>query len=75
MSAAGIFRSNLGEEGQQDFAERANRKAFEEALGTAVVDELTLYAESEARSRAASLQALGLGGELIAPAEGVRRAH
>lgn len=64
VSAAGIFQSNLGEEGRQNFAERANRKAFEEALGAAVVDELALYAQAEASSRAASLKALGLSAEL-----------
>lgn len=60
VSAAGIFQSNLGEEGQRNFAERANRKAFEEALGAAIVDALALYAEAEAKSRTASLKALGL---------------
>jgi len=63
VSAAGIFRSNLGEEGRNNFAERANQKAFEEALGAAVVDELALYAGAEASSRTTTLKLLGLGDE------------
>jgi uncharacterized glyoxalase superfamily metalloenzyme YdcJ len=64
VSAAGIFRSNLGVGGQQGSAGQADRKAFEEALGCAVIDELELYAEAEARSRNESLKLLGLGNEL-----------
>jgi uncharacterized glyoxalase superfamily metalloenzyme YdcJ len=63
VSAAGIFRSNLVEEGRNKFAERATRKAFEEALGAAVVDELALYTDTEATSRVAILKALGLSDE------------
>lgn len=61
VSAAGIFQSNLGE-GGQSIAANANRAAFEEALGARVVDELALYAEAEASSRAATLEALGSKG-------------
>lgn len=64
VSAAGIFRSNLGEKGRRIFIEGANRKAFEEALGMTVVDEQTLYRNAEARSLGASLNALGLDAEL-----------
>jgi uncharacterized glyoxalase superfamily metalloenzyme YdcJ len=71
VSAAGIFRSNLGDEAPQNFTGRSNREAFEEALGAAVVDEQGLYAEAEARSRAASLRALGLGAEV--EQQGTRR--
>ncbi len=60
VSAAGIFRSNLGDDGPRSFAAGGSRKAFEEALGCEVLDELALYAEAEANSRAASLKALGL---------------
>ncbi|WOJ88286.1 VOC family protein [Methylocapsa polymorpha] len=63
VSAAGIFQSNLGDAGQRNFAAGANREAFEAALGIAVLDELELYAEAEARSRAASFKALGLDAE------------
>jgi uncharacterized glyoxalase superfamily metalloenzyme YdcJ len=72
VSAAGIFQSNLGDEAPRNFAERSNREAFEEALGAAVVDELGLYAEAEARSLAACSTALGLGAEL--EQQGARRA-
>ncbi|MGY8666004.1 VOC family protein [Bradyrhizobium sp. UFLA05-109] len=50
VSAAGIFQSNLGDEAQESFAQRANRSAFEEALGRKVLDELKLYEAAEAAS-------------------------
>ena len=62
VSAAGIFRSNLDATGSGTFTERSNRRAFEEALGAAVLDETALYQEAEAASLDASLRALGLGG-------------
>ncbi|MDG9883924.1 VOC family protein [Pseudomonas sp. GD04058] len=58
VSAAGIFQSNLGDDGQADYGSNANREAFEQALGMAVQDELALYAESEKRSIEACLKAL-----------------
>lgn len=60
VSAAGIFQSNLSEGGRQDYAASANRTAFEGALGATVLDEMALYAQAEADSRAACLKALGL---------------
>jgi len=60
VSAAGIFQSNLGDDGQAEYGSNANREAFEQALGQRVQDELALYAESERRSLAACAQALGL---------------
>ncbi len=60
VSAAGIFRSNLGEQGEEQLIERADRRAFEAALGAPVLDELALYEEAETRSLGASLQALGV---------------
>lgn len=60
VSAAGIFRSNLGDQRAEEFIERADRRAFEAALGAPVVDELALYEETERRSLATSLEALGL---------------
>ncbi|MHA6198254.1 2-oxoadipate dioxygenase/decarboxylase HglS [Pseudomonas wadenswilerensis] len=60
VSAAGIFQSNLGDDGQAEYGSNANREAFEEALGLRVQDELALYAESERRSLAACAEALGL---------------
>jgi len=53
VSAAGIFRSNLGGDDQEDFAENANLAAFEEALGVAVLDPFTLYARAEMDSKIA----------------------
>lgn len=43
VSAAGIFQSNLGESGGQNFAANANQAAFEKALGATVIDEFQLY--------------------------------
>ncbi|QGM48213.1 2-oxoadipate dioxygenase/decarboxylase HglS [Methylocystis heyeri] len=60
VSAAGIFRSNLKEERRESYVERASRKAFEEAMGTEILDELTLYQEAERSSLAAGLEVLGL---------------
>ncbi len=60
VSAAGIFRSNLGEQGEEELIERADRRAFEAALGAPVFNELALYEEAETRSLGASLQALGV---------------
>lgn len=60
VSAAGIFRSNLGEHGEEELIERADRRAFEAALGAPVFNELALYEDAETRSLGASLQALGV---------------
>ncbi len=60
VSAAGIFQSNLGGEGQTSYAGQANRQAFEAALGMPVADELALYAEAERQSLAQCAAALGL---------------
>jgi uncharacterized glyoxalase superfamily metalloenzyme YdcJ len=62
VSAAGIFRSNLDATGPGKFTERSNLRAFEEALGAAVLDETALYQEAEAASLDTSLRELGLGG-------------
>jgi uncharacterized glyoxalase superfamily metalloenzyme YdcJ len=56
VSAAGIFQSNLGEQTPEKFSASASRTRFEEALGCAVTDEMTLYAARQA----ASLQRCGL---------------
>ena len=62
VSAAGIFRSNLGGDAQQHhYGERANRALFEEALGQPVLDEFDLYARAEKASLDAALDELGLG--------------
>mgnify|MGYP000878746727 CR=1 FL=1 len=62
VSAAGIFRSNLGDRRAEEFIERADRRAFEAALGAPTLDELALYQEAETLSLATSLEALGLDG-------------
>jgi uncharacterized glyoxalase superfamily metalloenzyme YdcJ len=59
VSAAGIFQSNLGDKAQAEYAQNASQAAFEQALGAAVLDELALYQDTQDRSLAACLQALG----------------
>jgi uncharacterized glyoxalase superfamily metalloenzyme YdcJ len=60
VSAAGIFRSNLGGDSQTDFAGNANQAAFETALGASVLDPFTLYARAETESKIAAQGALGV---------------
>ncbi|MFT8421874.1 MAG: VOC family protein [Gluconacetobacter sp.] len=50
VSAAGIFRSNLGGESGADYAVSADRAGFETALGAEVLDECALYAGLQDRS-------------------------
>ncbi|MDM0055331.1 2-oxoadipate dioxygenase/decarboxylase HglS [Variovorax fucosicus] len=50
VSAAGIFRSNLGSEGAAHYAAGGNRAAFEAALGVRVMDEFALYEAAQAAS-------------------------
>lgn len=52
VSAAGIFQSNLGGEEQRAYAARANREAFEQALGATVADEFAIYERLQAKSLA-----------------------
>jgi uncharacterized glyoxalase superfamily metalloenzyme YdcJ len=58
VSAAGIFQSNLGGAEQRSYASNANRQAFEEALGAAPLDEVSLYDDAERRSITALREAL-----------------
>lgn len=60
VSAAGIFRSNLGGGAPRAYSERASRAAFEDALGRPVLDEMDLYRRAETASLDAALAALGL---------------
>ncbi len=60
VSAAGIFQSNLGTDQQVNYAARANRAAFEAALGAKVEDELALYAATQNGSLAEALRTLGV---------------
>ncbi|WP_312368226.1 VOC family protein [Stenotrophomonas sp.] len=50
VSAAGIFQSNLGGDEQRAYAARANRDAFEQALGANVSDEFAIYERLQAES-------------------------
>lgn len=60
VSAAGIFRSNLGGAVTNSLGQGSGRTDFETALGAEVLDDMALYAEAEMQSKAASLAALGL---------------
>lgn len=54
VSAAGIFRSNLGDETRVGYSATGSRDAFEQALGSPVLDEFALYE----REQTASLRVL-----------------
>ncbi|UPK07952.1 VOC family protein [Bradyrhizobium sp. 170] len=60
VSAAGIFQSNLGTDEQQNYAERANQEAFEDALGAKIADEFALYAQAEQSSLDEALSQLAV---------------
>lgn len=50
VSAAGIFQSNLGDKEAKQYDQSSNKELFEKALGAKVVDELSLYRETERQS-------------------------
>ena len=50
VSAAGIFQSNLGSGTHGDYQIPPNQDAFEAALGSRVVDEISLYEAAQANS-------------------------
>ncbi len=58
VSAAGIFRSNLGDGAAPGRGPGPDRRGFEEALGAPVVDEFALYAATERASVRCCLDAL-----------------
>ncbi len=60
VSAAGIFRSNLGDEEAQNFVESPNQKLFEQQLGGAVIDAFEHYALLEQASIRECLAALSI---------------
>lgn len=66
VSAAGIFSSNLGDEGQQNHREQSERAAFEAALGASVIDENTVYAVAEKASIDDARDALTIAAQRIA---------
>ncbi|SCK23020.1 Uncharacterized metalloenzyme YdcJ, glyoxalase superfamily [Variovorax sp. HW608] len=55
VSAAGIFRSNLGKRDDQSYAIGGDKVAFEAALGREVVDEFVLYQAQQDTSLEQSL--------------------
>jgi uncharacterized glyoxalase superfamily metalloenzyme YdcJ len=61
VSAAGIFQSNLGTDGQSNYDATANRDAFEQALGATVTDPDDLYERAERNSLTDALNQLGQG--------------
>ncbi|QHI98322.1 DUF1338 family protein [Xylophilus rhododendri] len=61
VSAAGIFRSNLGSEGQSSYEGGGNRAAFERDLGAPVADEFSLYEAAQAQSLRLALARLSAG--------------
>lgn len=58
VSAAGIFRSNLGDAVGTVYAAPGSQAEFERALGCAVQDEIALYEDAEQRSIAEVREAL-----------------
>lgn len=58
VSAAGIFRSNLGQHQRDGVAGGSNQPAFERALGRSVLDPMTLYSRAEAASLRSALTAI-----------------
>lgn len=58
VSAAGIFQSNLGDGGRQDFTASPNQKRFEVELGAAVLNEFEYYASVETASITSCFAAL-----------------
>ncbi|MEN8361449.1 VOC family protein [Acinetobacter baumannii] len=58
VSAAGIFQSNLGANGQTDYSSVSNQEIFEQCLGGKVFDEMQLYAETQQNSIEACLATL-----------------
>ncbi|MGM0543111.1 MAG: 2-oxoadipate dioxygenase/decarboxylase HglS [Pseudomonadota bacterium] len=62
VSAAGIFQSNLGDNGQSGYAQDANQQQFEQALGVPVTDEVALYAKRQQASLEQALAQLTANG-------------
>lgn len=55
VSAAGIFRSNLGKEARDEYSAASNKEGFEKALGAKVQDEFALYEQTELISQQEAL--------------------
>jgi uncharacterized glyoxalase superfamily metalloenzyme YdcJ len=65
VSAAGIFRSNLGGTAQASLAASSAQGEFEQALGAPVLDMFELYAAIEAASIQGISRDLGLGEDWV----------
>ncbi|WP_343563467.1 2-oxoadipate dioxygenase/decarboxylase HglS [Kiloniella sp. b19] len=59
VSAAGIFRSNLGDGAQEVVYTTPNQESFEAALGASVQDEMALYSRLQQESIESCQQAFG----------------
>lgn len=59
VSAAGIFRSNLGHESKNEYSGGGNQSQFEEALGSPVANEFELYQLAQDSSLALALARIG----------------
>lgn len=55
VSAAGIFQSNLGDGSRDEYSSHSSQKAFEQALGVPVTDEISLYERRQENSLAQAL--------------------
>lgn len=60
VSAAGIFQSNLGDDGPAEYATSSDQQEFERALGANIQNEIALYEEAENRSIEECLSVLKL---------------
>lgn len=60
VSAAGIFQSNLGGGGRDDYGATSSRQDLETALGAPVLDPFDLYDDMQERSRETLKAALGV---------------
>ena len=58
VSAAGIFRSNLGDEDNNVASSSSNQSAFEASLGATVLDPFAIYSAQSEKSKADCLERL-----------------
>lgn len=58
VSAAGIFQSNLGDNGQGNYQQSSNQALFEQALGSRVTDSDALYRDIQQQSLQLCIDAL-----------------
>lgn len=65
VSAAGIFRSNLGSGERASLSANSAQAELEQALGTAILDPFALYRAIEEASRAAALAAVQPGAQAL----------